>query len=116
MSSLRNGILLGAACVLTIVAVVYNGDNQEPMHWVHAEGLANTGEQVEFMAECNGNYATELTTDNESVKINKLCDDSLFAVTSDEPVKTTLTAKVHTDDGKVITGTYTIEFKDDAVH
>ena len=58
MSSLRNGILLGAACMLTIVAVVYNGDNQESMHWVHAEGLANTGEQVEFMAECNGNYAT----------------------------------------------------------
>ena len=39
MSSLRNGILLGAACMLSVAAVAYNGDdNSESMHWVHAEG------------------------------------------------------------------------------
>lgn len=116
MISVRKSLLFGAMCMLLIMLAAYSGSHKAIVHWVHAQGLANTGEQVEFMAEYGGKYATELSADSESVKISKLCDDSLFAVTSDEPVTTKLTAKIHDDDGEVITGTYEIEFKDEAAY
>ena len=49
MISVRKSLLFGAMCMLLIMFAAYSGSHKAIVHWVRAQGLANTGEQVEFV-------------------------------------------------------------------